>query len=89
MKFAATEIVRQAIAYAILDAIQLWVDPKDIPCRAYGETMERYSPVFDSQADDIAQDVQDWFIANGPYSGDITTLQRRLMLALWQPERFN
>ena len=62
--------------------------PKDVPDRAWIRTMDRYGPVFDSQARDLAQDVQDWFVANSPYSGDKTELYRRLMLALWQPERF-
>ena len=88
MRFAAAEIVREAISYAILDAIQLWVDPKNVPDRAWAETMEHYCPVFGNETHDLAQDVLDWFVANGPYCGDITTLNRRLMLALWQPETF-
>ncbi len=88
MKFPAPEIVREAITYAILSAIQLWVNPEDVPSRARDETVKRYSPIFGDRACDIAQDVQDWFAARGPYCGDKTATCRRLILALWQPEKF-
>lgn len=88
MKFPAPEIVRYAIAYAILDAIELWVSSDEVPGRAWDKTLERYLPIFGTEAYILAKDVRDWFTAHGPYGGDVIAIHRRLMLALWRSERF-
>jgi len=52
------------------------------------KTRERYAPIFHDEADQIADDVYDWFIAQGKIAGDSELLQRRLFLELWKDERF-
>ncbi len=87
MRFAASSIVREAISHAIL-GIQLWQDPDDMPMIARTETLQRYFPVFQDEADTIASDVYDWFLLQGRIAGDICLQKRRLFLELWKDERF-
>ena len=89
MRFPAASIVREAISYAILDCVLVSIDPQEVPQTARLKTLFRYSHIFLwSEARDIADDVRDWFLANGPFAGDVSKTKRRLMLALWQPEKF-
>ena len=86
MRFTVPSIVRKAITYAILDCLRIgWV--QDIPNKAYSSTYDRYH--YSWEASNIAEDVHDWFLANGPYGGDVDKTTRRLMLKLWKDEEFS
>ena len=85
MRFAAPSIVRQAITKAILHTIRVGADPNEVAKQAWLYTFQEY-PHFATE--ELADDVLDWFEANGPYTGNAPTIQRRLILDLWKDEKF-
>jgi len=84
---ATPELVRRAIAHAILEVIRVGMWSDEAPGVAQSRTLDRYW-YLGPRAIDLAADVRDWFAANGPYGGEVSEVRRRLMLALWGPEKF-
>jgi len=87
MRFAAPSIVREAISQAITEVIWNGADPAQVPYRAQLFVLEKYA-IHGEQVRYLADDVRDWFLKHGPASSGETATHRRLMLALWQPEKF-
>jgi len=88
MEFPSSDIVREALSYAVLDAVWTGARPTSIPTDAWDFTVSRYGKVFGEKAVALANDVKAWLEARMPIAGGVSQEHRRLMLELWTPETF-